>query len=299
MYKRQHFTQYVDYEFTAKMEDSLDEISRGEKKWVPIMKEFWDAFGKRIEEKEESVSREEVIQARTLGTDPKTGKPISVRMGRYGPYAQIGTRDDEDKPTFASLRPGQKLDEINLEDALELFKLPRKMGETPEGESLTVAIGRFGPYVRYGDKFASLGKDHDPYTVDRETVLRLVREKKEYDANRIILNFEEAGVQVLNGRWGPYVTNGEVNARIPKDVVEPKTLSLEDCLELLKSGKPIRGKKKAKKKVSKSQPAGKKVGKKKTCKKTKKKKAKKKAGKKTTKKTTKKKTVASSEASDS
>ena len=149
------------------------------------------------------------------------------------------------------------------------------MGETPEGESLTVAIGRFGPYVRYGDKFVSLGKDNDPYTVDRETVLRLVADKKEKDANRIILNFEDAGIQVLNGRWGPYITNGEVNARVPKDVVEPKTLTLEDCEELLKEGKPIRGKKKVSKK--KAQGAKKKAAKKKvTKKKAGKKKAKKK-----------------------
>ena len=214
----EHFTQYVDYEFTAKMEDALDEISRGEKKWVPLMRQFWEPFSEQVEHKEESVSRDEVIQARILGNDPKTGKPLSVRMGRYGPYAQIGTRDDEEKPTFASLRPGQKLDTITLEQAIELFKLPRKMGETAEGEKLTVAIGRFGPYVKYGDKFVSLGKDNDPYTVELDTVLRLVAEKKERDANRLILDFEEAGIQVLNGRYGPYVTDGEKNARVPKEV---------------------------------------------------------------------------------
>lgn len=280
----QHFTRYVDYEFTARMEDALDEISRGEKKWVPLMRQFWEPFSNQIEEKEESVSREEVIQARTLGSDPATGKPLSVRMGRYGPYAQIGTREDEEKPTFASLRPGQKLDTITLEEALELFKLPRDMGETPEGEKLTVAIGRFGPYVKYGDKFVSLGKDNDPYTVDLETCLRLVAEKKERDANRLILNFEEAGIQVLNGRYGPYVTDGEKNARVPKDIEEPKTLTLEDCEELLKNAKPPRGKKKAaKKKVSKKKAAKKKVTKKKT---TKKKASKKKTGTNTRKKAT-------------
>lgn len=264
-----HFTQYVDYEFTARMEDALDEISRGEKQWVPLMRDFWGSFEKQIEEKTETVSREDAIQARVLGEDPKTGKPVSVRLGRYGPYAQIGTREDEEKPSFASLRPEQKLDGISLQEALDLFRLPRGMGETPEGEPLTVAIGRFGPYVRYGDKFVSLGKDHDPLTVDRETVLQLVSEKKQADANRIILNFEEAGVQVLNGRYGPYITNGSVNARVPKDVVEPKTLTLEDCEELLKEGKPARGRKKiarkkaAARKVAKKKSAKKKSGKKK------------------------------------
>ena len=242
-----HFTQYVDYEFTAKMEDALDGISRGEKQRLPLMQEFWTAFSKLVEEKEESVSRDAVIQSRVLGTDPKSGKPLSVRMGRYGPYAQIGTRDDEDKPTFASLRPGQKLDAITFEQALELFKLPRTLGQTTDGEPLTVAIGRFGPYIKYGDKFVSLGK-HDPYTVEKETALQLVAEKKEKDANRLILDFEDAGIQVLNGRYGPYITDGEKNARIPKAVAEPKTLSLEDCKELLKNAKPPQGKKKAGKK---------------------------------------------------
>ena len=263
-----HFTQYVDYEFTARMEDALDEISRGEKQWVPLMRDFWGSFEKQIEEKTETVSREDAIQARVLGEDPKTGKPVSVRLGRYGPYAQIGTREDEEKPSFASLRPEQKLDGISLQEALDLFRLPRGMGETPEGEPLTVAIGRFGPYVRYGDKFVSLGKDHDPLTVDRETVLQLVSDKKQADANRIILNFEEAGVQVLNGRYGPYITNGSVNARVPKDVVEPKTLTLEDCEELLKEGKPARGRKKtARKKAAAGKVAKKKSGKNKSGKK--------------------------------
>ncbi|MDE0095336.1 MAG: DNA topoisomerase I [Gammaproteobacteria bacterium] len=263
-----HFTQYVDYEFTARMEDALDEISRGEKQWVPLMRDFWGSFEKQIEEKTETVSRQDAIQARVLGEDPKTGKPVSVRLGRYGPYAQIGTREDDEKPSFASLRPEQKLDVISLQEALDLFRLPRGMGETPEGEPLTVAIGRFGPYVRYGDKFVSLGKDHDPLTVDRETVLQLVSEKKQADANRIILNFEEAGVQVLNGRYGPYITNGSVNARVPKDVVEPKTLTLEDCEELLKEGKPARGRKKAaRKKAAARKVAKKKTGKKKSGKK--------------------------------
>ena len=286
----QHFTQYVDYEFTAKMEDSLDEVSRGEKKWVPLMRDFWEPFSKQVEDKEESVSREEVIQARTLGTDPKSGKPLSVRMGRYGPYAQIGTKDDEEKPTFASLRPGQKLDSITFQEAIDLFQLPRVIGETPEGEKMTVAIGRFGPYVKYGDKFVSLGKDNDPYTVELDVCLRLVAEKKERDANRLILDFEEAGIQVLNGRYGPYVTDGEKNARVPKDIEEPKTLTLEDCEELLKNAKPPRGKKK----TSKKKVAKKKVIKKKT---TKKKASKKKAKKKKTskKKTAKKKAAASND----
>ena len=257
-----HFTRYVDYEFTAKMEDELDEISRGEKQRIPLMRKFWDAFSRQIEEKEKTVSRDEVIQSRTLGVDPKSGKPLSVRMGRYGAYAQIGTRDDEEKPIFASLRTTQKLDSITFEEAMALFDLPRSLGESPEGEKLTVAIGRFGPYVKYGDKYVSLGI-HDPYTVDKETVLKLVAEKKEIDSKRLILNFNAQGIQVLNGRYGPYVTDGNKNARVPK-AVEPNTLGLEDCIELLKNAKPPSGKKKnTEKKTTAKKKSRKKVARKK------------------------------------
>ncbi len=237
-----HFTRYVDYEFTAKMEDELDEISRGEKQRIPLMRKFWDDFSRQVREKDETVSRDDVIQSRKLGADPKSGRPLSVRMGRYGAYAQIGTRDDEEKPLFASLRTGQKLDSITFEEALVLFELPRSLGESPEGEKLTAAIGRFGPYIKYGDKFVSLG-DHDPWTVTRDTALELVAEKKEADSKRLILDFKEHGIQVLNGRYGPYITDGEKNARAPK-TVEPHTLSLEDCVELLKNAKPPSRKKK-------------------------------------------------------
>ena len=211
-----HFNRYVDYGFTAKMEDELDEISRGEREWVPVLDEFWGPFHDRVENKEETVTREEAGQSRELGTDPKSGKPVSVRMGRYGPFVQIGTREDEEKPKFAGLRPGQKDVAVTLEEGLELFKLPRKLGETPEGEPVSASIGRFGPYVRYGDKFASI-RDDDPYTITLERALEVVAEKKIADANRLIQDFEEQGIQVLNGRYGPYVTNKEKNARVPKD----------------------------------------------------------------------------------
>ena len=267
-----HFERYVDYDFTAQMEDTLDEISRGEHEWIPVLDEFWGPFHKLVEEKEESVSREEAGQARELGIDPKSGKPVSVRIGRYGPFVQIGTREDEDKPKFAGLRPGQRMAAIELDEALELFKLPRKLGETPEGEPVSASIGRFGPYVRYGDKFASMRED-DPYTITLERALVIVAEKKEADANRIILDFEDEGIQVLNGRYGPYITNKEKNAKVPKDR-EPKSLTLEECIELLAKA-PLRkkrgAKKKAKKKVAKKKAAKKKAKKKSPKKKTNKK----------------------------
>jgi DNA topoisomerase-1 len=227
----QHFTRYVDYDFTAHFEDELDEISRGEKDWLPVMREFWTPFKSLIDDKTSSVSREEVVQARELGTDPKSGKPVSVRMGRYGPFVQIGTRDDPDKPRFAGLRPGQKMDTISLEEAFSLFDLPRQLGETPSGEPVEANIGRFGPYVKYGKNFVSI-KNGDPYTITLEQALTLINEKQKADANRVILQYADSNIQVLNGRYGPYVTDGKKNAKIPKNV-DPSVLTLAECEHLL------------------------------------------------------------------
>jgi len=274
----EHFAQYVDYDFTARLEDDLDAISLGDQDLVPLLENFWKPFHDLVVDKEESVTREQVAQARELGTDPKSGKPVTVRMGRYGPFVQIGTKDDEEKPKFAGLRPGQKMADIDMATAMELFKLPRKLGETSDGLPVSASIGRFGPYVRYGDKYVSI-KDEDPYTIELPRALELVEEKKIADANRIIRDFEAEGIQVLNGRYGPYVTNKEKNARVPKDR-EPKSLTLEECIELLANA-PVRGKrgkKKAAKKKTTEKTTKKKVTKKK--KKKKKKVAKKKAAKK-------------------
>lgn len=276
---QKHFEKYVDYDFTAKLEDALDAVSRGEEKWVPLLKQFWTPFKELLDDKEESVSREEAQYQRVLGEDPKTGKPVTARVGKYGSFVQIGHRDDEDKPQFAGLLPGQKLDKITFEEAMELFKLPRQLGETVEGEKVSTNIGRFGPYVRYDNKFVSIKKDVDatPYDISLEQALELIKEKKIADANRIIETFDD-GIQILNGRWGPYVTDGKKNGKIVKGT-DPKTLSHEDCIEILAKApdKKSRFKKKTKKKVAK-----KKVSKKKTTKKkvTKKKTTKKKATKK-------------------
>lgn len=246
----EHFTQYVDYDFTAKLEDELDAVSRGEKEWTPVMETFWGPFDKLLHEKESSVTREEAVQARELGRDPKSGKPVSVRLGRYGPFVQIGTRDDEEKPKFAGLRPGQKMSQINFEQAMELFKLPRALGAGDDGYELRANIGRFGPYIQYGvKKYVSL-KEEDPYTVSLERALEIVRAKIEEDRNRVINHFEQEDIQVLNGRFGPYITDGSKNAKIPKEV-DPAGLSLEACLELLAKApeRRRRGKKATKKKT--------------------------------------------------
>ncbi len=232
-----YFTRYVEYGFTADMEDELDAVSRGEEPWVTPLQKFWKPFIDQVEQIEKSVSREEVAMARELGVHPVTGRPVSVRMGRFGPFVQAGTKDDVEKPVFAGLRPGQKMDTITLEDALVLFQLPRKLGETPEGESMTVAIGRFGPYIKYGSKYVSLKEPDDPYTVTRERAIEVIEAKKLADANRTIIDFGVDDIQVLNGRYGPYITDKQRNARIPKDR-DPKTLTLEECRALLAAAPP-------------------------------------------------------------
>ena len=226
----QHFEHYVNYEFTARLEDELDAVSRGEQEWKPLMREFWEDFQRQLDEKS-AVSREEVIQARELGIDPQSGKPVSVRLGRFGPLAQIGNRDDAEKPRFAGLLPGQSIENITLEEALDLFKLPRFLGETPQGEKVSANIGRFGPYIQYGKKYVSL-KEDDPYSISLERALQLIEEKKIADANKTIKTFNNSTVQILNGRYGPYITNGKTNARIPKGR-EPEKLTLAECQELL------------------------------------------------------------------
>jgi len=290
-----HFTRYVDYDFTAKLEDELDAVSRGEEEWIPLMERFWSPFKEMVDDKMESVDRSEATGARELGTDPKTGKPVSVRLGRYGPYAAIGStaEDAEDKPKFASLRPGQSMHTISLEDALELFKLPRTLGEH-NGEEVSVGIGRFGPFAKRGSVYASLKKEDDPYKVDLERAVFLIEEKEEIARNRIIKEFEGSDIQVLNGRYGPYISNGQLNGKIPKDR-EPASLTLEEVTKLLEeTGKPARGRfgKKAAKKAPAKKAAAKKApakkATKKAAKKTAKKATKKTATKKTAKKTTKK-----------
>ncbi|HEV2620820.1 MAG TPA: DNA topoisomerase I [Frateuria sp.] len=263
----QHFNQYVDYDFTAKLEDELDAVSRGEEAWVPLMERFWQPFKTQVEEKTESVDRSEATGARELGIDPKSGKPVSVRLGRYGPYAQIGDKDTDEKLQFASLRPGQSMHTITLEQALELFKLPRVLGTSEGGEEVSVGIGRFGPFVKQGSTYASLKAEDDPYTIELPRALQIVREKLEMLANRVIADFGN-GVQVLNGRYGAYITDGQKNARIPKDT-EPKDLTEAQCLELLAAAPAKKGrfarKTAAKQAAAKKAPATKKAAPKKTA----------------------------------
>ena len=267
-----HFTRYVDYDFTAKLEDELDAVSRGEEEWRPLMAGFWKPFKALIDDKMESVDRSEATGARLLGDDPKTGKPVSVRLGRYGPYAALGDKDkDDEKLKFASLLPGQSMHTISLEEALELFKLPRHLGADADGEEISAGMGRFGPFVKKGTMYASIKDGDSAYTITLERARELIREKQELIANRVITDFGD-GIQVLNGRYGPYITDGGKNAKIPKDR-EPKSLTHDECKALIEAAPVRRGrgafkKTAAKKAAAKKAPAKKAPARKAAVKKT-------------------------------
>jgi DNA topoisomerase-1 len=251
-----YFQIYVDYGFTARMEDILDEISNGERRWQPELERFWKPFRERVDEIATSVSREEVAESRPVGTDPATGKPITVRMGQYGPFVQLGSRDDEEKPRFASLMPGQRMDDVTLEDALQLLSLPRDLGHTPDGQPVSVGRGQFGPYVKYGARYASI-KEDDPFTLTLERALEIVAAKEKADAQRRIQVFEDEGISVLDGRFGPYVTDGKKNAKVPKPATITRDtdadtkarlwraaaakLSLDECRELIAAAPEAKG----------------------------------------------------------
>jgi len=300
-----HFTQYVDYDFTAKLEDELDAVSRGEEEWVPLMERFWGPFKELVTDKSESLDRTDAGSARVLGPDPVSGKEVTARIGRFGPMVQIGTVDDEEKPKFASLQPGQSIYSISLDEALKLFDMPRKLGADANGEEVTVGIGRFGPFAKRGSTYASLTKEDDPYKIDLARAIFLVEQKEEIARNRIIKEFEGSDIQVLNGRFGPYISDGKMNGKIPKDR-EPASLSLAEVEQLMaETGKPVRkgfgAKKAAKKTAVKKEAAPKKAAAKKAPAKkaaTKKAATKKTAAKKATKKTVAKKAVKTSAADD-
>ena len=227
-----HFPKIVDYNFTAQVEAEFDSVAHGKQKWNKMISEFYAPFRKTVDGAAD-ISREEAQQTRELGIDPKSGKPVLVRVGRYGPMFQIGTKDDEEKPRFASLPAGKKMDDVTLEEALELFKLPRMIGQTKDGEDIGANFGRFGPYIKFGSKYVSIKPD-DPFTITLERALELIEEKKKADKEKFIQTFEDSDIQVLKGQYGPYITNGKKNAKIPKDK-EPEKLTLKECEELIAS----------------------------------------------------------------
>ena len=248
----EHFTNIMDYSFTADVEKQFDEIAEGQRKWNQMIESFYTPFHNSVEHTLEHADRAK--GERELGVDPDSGKPVFARIGRYGAMVQIGQAEDEEKPKFASLLKGQNIETISLEEALELFKLPRTLGEF-EGEEIQAAIGRFGPYVRWGKLFASLKKNEgdDPFTIELDRAIELVKEKQEQEKNKYIKTFDEdKDVQVLNGRYGPYIKIGRKNFKIPKDK-KPEELTLEECRQIAEAAPAKkRGARKTTKSKSKS-----------------------------------------------
>ena len=224
----------VDFEFTARLENYLDEIANGEKETINCIKDTYEPFRANLENKLETVDISELRELKDLGIHPDTGRPVTVRLTKYGPTIQMGTREDEEKPKWAALTPELKknIDSITMEHALELFELPKKIGEF-ESKDIRINIGPYGPYVNC-DKTNVSVKDKNIFEIDEKEAIELIIEKREIDANKEINIFEESGVKVLNGPYGPYVTDGKKNVRVPKDT-DPKSLSEEVCLEMLKN----------------------------------------------------------------
>jgi len=242
----EHFPRIMNYKFTAHIEEELDEIAQGEMDYHEMLDEFYFPFHDKVEHTIEHTER--VSGERILGTDPKTGKQVSVRMARFGPVAQLTNMDDEEeKPQYAGLRREQKLEYITLEEALELFKLPRSLGDYEDSEVI-VAIGRFGPYVKHNNKFSSLNKEYDPYSIELDEAIEVIEEKRKADAEKMIKVFDEnPDYQILNGRWGPYLKAGKKNIRLPKDR-EPSSFTLKECIDLAENPPEPKRKGRSKKK---------------------------------------------------
>lgn len=259
----EHFEKILSYDFTATVEKQFDDIAEGMLEWTDMIKSFYKPFHANVEETLEHGDRP---TGRDLGKDPKSGKPVYAKIGRYGPMVQIGDAEDEEKPRFASLRHEQSMTTINLEDALELFKLPREVGEFEE-EKVTAAIGRFGPYLRHKGIFVSIKEDDgdDPLSIEIVRAVELIEAKRKADLERIIKTYEEdETVQILKGRWGPYLKAGKQNIKIPKDV-EPESLTFAACQKLIEEAPEKKGRggatkaKKAAPKAKKAAPKAKKV----------------------------------------
>lgn len=236
----ENFPKVMDFQFTAKVEEEFDLIASGELDWTKMIDDFYKPFHENVESTIENSER--ATGERILGEDPATGFQISVRMARFGPVAvKTNLADPEAKPIYANLRSGMHLEGVSLADALELFKLPRTLGEY-EGKEMSIGVGKFGPYVKHDGKFVSLKKGMDPMTITEEEAIVLIHEKREKDANRLINDFPDAGIQVLNGMYGPYIAKGKVNYKIPKGT-EAKSLSLDEILHIIETApepKPAR-----------------------------------------------------------
>jgi DNA topoisomerase I len=226
-----HFSYIVDLGFTAKIEEEFDDIAEGKITWEQVMRDFYGSFKKTIDEKETSVNKEDYLQVREIGTDPKSGKPVSARVGRFGPFIQIGTKDDEEKPKFVAIPDHLNMDTITFDEAMFLFTLPRVVGLDANGDEIKANIGRFGPYLQVKTKYYSLKTD-DPYTVDLNRSLEIIKDLDEAKEKSTIKSFDKEKIQVLIGQYGPYIKQGRKNFKIPKGT-EANDLTLEQCLEII------------------------------------------------------------------
>ena len=247
----EHFPRVIDYHFTANVEKDFDNIAMGKMQWNKAIKEFYEVFHPIVEETME-MRMEHKVGERILGTDPKTGRQLSVKIGRYGPLVQIGIPDEDEKPLFASLQKDQSIETITFEEALKLFELPRSVGMFRDKEMI-IGVGRFGPYVRHDNKFVSIPKGIDPLEITGEEAITLIEEKEKKDREKIIQIFDaEPELQVLNGRYGPYIAYKKKNYRIPK-TQDPKELTLEMCLKIVEDADKAPAKKTTKKSTKKSE----------------------------------------------
>lgn len=227
----ENFQKILDFNFTAEVEKQFDDIASGSLNWDEMLDKFYKDFHPKVTDTLEN--KERSSGKRILGKDPKTGNTVSVRVGRYGPVAQIGEPEEVEKPQYANLRKKQYIETIALEEALDLFKLPRTVGEF-EGEDIIAAIGRFGPYVKHKGLFASLGKNYDPMNINLDEAINLIKEKREAESKKLIKEFkEDSEIRVLNGRYGPYINKGKKNYRIPKKT-DPEKITFEEALEIIK-----------------------------------------------------------------
>ena len=232
-----YFPNIVDYGFTANVEKEFDEIASGKEKWKEMMSEFYNDLAPEID-KVMNIQLEHKVGERVLGTDPATGREVSVKIGRFGPIVQIGTAGDEEKPRFAQLNKGQSIHSISLKEALELFKLPRTLGQL-DGAEVSVGTGRFGPYVLHNRQYVSIPKGMDPMSITFEDAVQLIEDKKKQEASKHLKKFdEEPEMEIMNGRFGPYIAYKGKNYRIPKNIKEePAQLSLEKCMEIIEKSK--------------------------------------------------------------
>ncbi len=225
----EHFSKIVDFQFTANVEIEFDEIAQGQKSWNAMIGDFYGEFHTQVEETKQIKSG--ISKPRELGVDPETSKKVYARMGKFGPVVQLGETDGDEKPRYTSLRKGQLIETIKLEEALELFRLPRTAGQF-EDQEMIVGIGKYGPYIRHDGKFYSLDPGDDPYVITEERAIELILEKRKSDSNKIIKTFDEnPDIQVLNGIYGPYIKAGKKNVKIPKGK-DPASLTLDECIEL-------------------------------------------------------------------